>query len=182
MASPNNFNKGLFVPTTNIWDVSQLEDVDVNSIEFRELLVRLYQNLSFMSTVLNLKDGGYYDLTEFVTGQIYFPLAGTTQYRPTFRMVVNFGALPNAGTKSVPHNIPMNINGFVGNPAYTFTRIYATASDTTNFQYIPIPYAAVTGVADNIELLVDNTNVNITTGANYSSFTVCYVVLEYIKT
>ena len=87
-------------------------------------------------------------------------------------MVINFGALPNAGTKSVPHNIP--ING-----SYTFTRIYGAASDTTGLNYIPLPYASPTA-ANNIELNLDATNVNIITGSNRSNFNITYVIVEYI--
>ena len=62
----------------------------------------------------------------------------------------------------------------------TFTRVYATASDTTGFNYIPVPYASSTA-ANNIELNVNGTNVNIITGSNRSNFNICYVVLEYLQ-
>jgi hypothetical protein len=179
MAQGSNF--GSFVPTTNVWDVSQIYQVDVTSPEFKELLVRLYQNVNLIATVLNTKDTGYYDVLEFVNGQIYFPdpaLNSTSStspsYRQVFRTVVNFGALPNTGSKSVAHNIP-DINDGV-----TFTRIYATASDTTDFDYIPIPYASVSG--DDVELSVDATNVTITTASDRTAFNITYVVLEYLKT
>lgn len=171
---------GSFVPTTNIWDVGLLHEVDVNSPQFKELLIRLYQNVNTIALALNTKDSGYYVTSEFVNGQIYFQnpaLNSLTTTLPTlrqvFRTVVNFGTLPNATTKSVAHNIPINA-------AYSFTRIYATSSDQVALTYIPIPYASPTD-ADNIELNVDATNVNITTGSNRTNYTVTYVVLEYIK-
>ena len=64
---------GSFVPSTNIWDVQQLYNIDVNSVAFRELLVRLYQNINLITNTLNTKDSGYYDLNPFVNGQLYFP-------------------------------------------------------------------------------------------------------------
>ena len=171
---------GSFIPTTNIWDVSQVNNVKDISPELKELLVRLYQNLNRMSTTLNTKDSGFYATNEFTTGQLFFPnpanSSATTQgpvQRQTLRMVVNFGALPNAGTTSVAHNIPVT-------EGFTFTRIYGTASDTTGLTYIPIPYASNTA-GDNIELEVTSTNVVITTAANYSNYNVTYVVLEYLK-
>jgi hypothetical protein len=88
-------------------------------------------------------------------------------------MTVNFGALPNTATKSVAHGITITT-------ATTFTRIYATASDTSGSTYIPIPFSSPTLVS-NIQITVDATNVNITTGSNRSNFNICYVVLEYIK-
>jgi hypothetical protein len=172
---------GAYNPTTNIWDVSQIYSVEVNSPEFKELLVRLYQNLNLLATLVNLKDTGYYDLQQFINGQQYFPnpvLSSATgtmpTYRPVYRLVINFGALPNATTKSVAHGITCT-------SATTFTRIYATASDTTGFNYIPIPYASPT-LVNNIELKVDSTNVTIITGSNRTNFNICYVVLEFMQT
>jgi hypothetical protein len=166
---------GAFVPNTYVWDVAQIQSIDVNSQEFKELLVRLYQNLGTMATVLNLKDTGYYPLGEFSNSQLFFPnpaYSSSTSvlpaYRGVTRIVVNFGSLPNTGTKSVAH-------GLTPTPSWTFTRIYATASDTTGMTYIPIPSAQA-------NLTVDATNVNITTTANLTNYNVCYVVLEWIKT
>jgi hypothetical protein len=176
-------NFGLTVPTTNVWDVNEIQQVDVNSPEFKELLIRLYQNLNLISTVLNLKDSAYYDTHEFVTGQSFFPnptLNSTSTtvatYRPTYRLVVNFGALPNAGASP----ITQGLHGLNINSGFTFTRIYGAASDTTGFKYIPIPYASASG-ADDIQLDVNATNVVITTASNRSNFNVCYVVLEFMK-
>lgn len=178
---PNNSNTyGAFIPTTNIWDVTQLYSVDVNSPEFKELLVRLYQNINLISLTTNIKDSGYYDTNEFVNGQLFFPdpaLNSTTSSQPAFRQVtrkvINFGALPNTATKSVAHTIGPN-------SSYSFTRIYATASDTTGLTYIPIPYASPV-LANNIEINVDVTNVNITTGSNRSNYNITYVILEFLR-
>jgi hypothetical protein len=172
---------GSFVPTTNIWDVIQeLQEINVNTPEFKELLIRMYQNINLMAIVLNLKDSGIYQNQEFVNGQTYFSNPALTsntstiaEPRQVWRQVINFGSLPNATSKSVPHNIPIT-------PAVTFTRIYATASDTTGNNYIPIPYASSSGT-DNIELDVDMTNVTITTTSDRTNFGTTYVVLEYLK-
>ncbi len=174
-------NPGSFVPTTNIWDViSQVYAVDVNSTEFKELIVRLSQNVNNISLSMDTRDAGYYGREEFVNGQIYFPnpaLTSTSATAPTwrqvFRIVINFGTLPNTGTKSVAHNLLIT-------SGYSFTRIYAAASDQVGKNYIPIPYASPV-LVNNIELNVDATNVNITTGSDRTAFTVTYVVLEYIK-
>ena len=178
----NPIFSGAFVPTTNVWDVSQLYEIDVNSEAFKELLVRLYQNLNNISLVLNLKDTGYYLNQEFVNGQLYFPNTNlnssteqTSEFRQVWRLVINFGALPDftgSPTKSVPHGLTIT-------PGVTFTRIYATASNTTGFEYIPIPYASASGT-DNIQLDVDATDVTITVASVKSDFNVCYAVLEYL--
>lgn len=180
MANP--IYSGAFVPTTNIWDVQALYDTDVNTPAFKELLVRLYQNVNNIANVLNLKDTGYYLNQEFVNGQLYFPdptlnssTSANAEFRQVWRFVINFGALPDftgSPTKSVPHGLTIN-------SGVTFTRIYATASDTTGFNYIPIPYASASG-ADNIQLDVNATDVVITVASDKSAFNVCYVILEYL--
>ena len=170
---------GLFIPTTNIWDVQLIQEVDVNSDQFKELLVRLYQNVNNIALAINLKDSGYYNTLEFVNSQLFFPnpalssqTAQTPVYRQVYRKVINFGALPNTGAKSVDHNIAIN-------PAFSFTRIYATATNPST-QFIPIPYASASGT-DNIELSVSATQVTITTASNRSAFTTTYVILEWIQ-
>jgi hypothetical protein len=178
MANPQQV--GSFVPTTNIFaGEQQIASVEFNTPEFRQLLVNLYQIVGLMATVVNTKDSAWYAQSEFVNGQVWFPnpsLNSTSQLTPTvrqvFRKVINFGGLPNAGTTSIPHLIPIT-------SAVTFTRIYATASDTAGKNYIPIPYVDPAGT--NIQINVDATNVNITTVDDRTNYTVCYVVLEYIK-
>jgi len=158
-----------------------LFDVDIRDPkQAQELIIRLTQKINTIILALNEKDTGWYFLTEVINGQIYFQdpaLAALTPQqsigRQVFRLVINFGALPNAGLKSVPH-------GLIPTALWTFTHIYATASDTTGFGYIPIPYASST-LANNIELSVDAVNVNIRTGINRTNFNFCYVVLEFLQ-
>ena len=173
-------NRGAFVPTTDVWDVSEIYSTDVNSEEFKELLVRLYQNINKIALSLNIRDAGYYVDQEFVNGQLFFPdpllNSQTSQnpvFRQVFRKVVNFGVLPNNATKSAAHAIVMNTN-------FSFTRIYGCASDTGANIYLPIPYASGTG-ANIIELNVDGTNVNVITNSNRTNFDTTYIILEYIK-
>ena len=180
MARPGDY--GSFIETTSIWDdIQQIQSIDVNSPEFKDLLVRLYQNVNTIAVVLNTKDSGYYDNSdEFVNGQVFFPdptLTSATQITPTFRQVfrkiVNFGALPNAGLKSVAHGIDPNTS-------FTFTRIYGAASDTTGLTYIPLPFASPV-LNESIKLDVDAVNVNVTTGINRTNYNICYIVIEYMK-
>ena len=168
---------GLFIPTTTIFDVDRIYEVEVGSEEFKELLVRLYQTVNNIALATNYKDTGYYLTQEFVTGSVYFDTGNDfNKLRPVYRMVVDFGALPAAGTKSVAHNIP-NVN-----TVFKWVKIYATATDPVALTGIPVPYSSAAAVASNLEINVDSTNVNITTGGtDYSSYTITYVVLEYIK-
>lgn len=178
---PTNYGGylGAFAPTTNVWDTTELENIDVTKPEFKELLIRLYQNINLICEVLNIKDSGYYYTTEFVNGQQFFPNpalnSGTSSSpiaRPVFRQVVNFGSLPNATTKSVAHGITVTART-------TLTRLYAASTNTSALSYVPIPYASASN--DNIELYMDATNVNITTNSNWSAYTITYVIIEYLK-
>lgn len=169
-----------FVPTTNFWDPGQIQDMSVNSQDFKDLIIRLYENINIISTVINAKESGFYDRIEWLNNQKFFcdPLltsATTTEpeFRAVFRKVIDFGALPNTATKTVAHQLD------VVEP-WSFTRIYATASkQTAPLSYIPIPYASTLG--DHIELFVDDTNVSIRTLSDWTAWTKCYVILEYIK-
>lgn len=170
---------GTLIPTSYIWDVSLIEQIDVTSPEFKELLVRLHQYINDMALAINLKDTGVYDVEEHVNGQGFFPVDPNIQdsetYRGVYRKVVYYPtALPNAGTVNIPHDITLNV-------ACTFTRIYGVANDIASGSYLPLPYASPTA-ANNIELSVNGTNVTITTGSDRTAYTQNYIILEFIDT
>lgn len=174
MANTPNLNTGAFINTTSVLDVSALYQMNIDP-GIRELLVRLYQITNNIALILNLKDTGIYNTQEFVNGQTFFPnpalssaSSTTPVFRQAYRILINFGALPNTATKSVAHNIPIT-------PATTFTRIYGTANNTTGNSYIPMPYGTA------VLITVDATNVNITTTADYTAYTIVYVILEYLQ-
>lgn len=176
---PDGTDIGLYIPTTNIWGIEDIEEMDVNSHEFKRVLVQMYQQLANMAYVINLKENAYYVPVEFLNGQLYQPTTidpttDVNSYRNVYRKVISCGALANTGTTSTAHGISISTTTF------TFTRIYGAASDQTGKNFIPLPYASPTD-ANNIELSVDATNINITTGSNRTAFTVSYVVLEYVK-
>lgn len=167
---------GLFIPTTTIFDVGRIEEIEVGSDEFKELLVRLYQTVNNIALATNVKTTGYYLNQEFVTGELYFSADNDfNKLRPVYGMTVDFGALPAAGTKSVAHGISVT-------NTYSWVQIYATATNSGTLVGLPIPYVSASAIANNLEINADGTNVNITTGGtNYSSYTKTLVVLKYIK-
>lgn len=180
MANSGSF--GAYTPTTVVWDTSEIQNVNVNSPEFKELLVRLYQNLNLMNLVLNIADKGIYDTQEFVNGQLWFSnpaynssTAQSPQYRAPLRKVINMGALLNTGTTSQLHGITVT-------NTLRWTRIYgvATAPGVADpgLNGIPLPYVSITGSI--VELNVTSTRVNVITNDDKTAFTECYVVLEYI--
>lgn len=128
------------------------------------------------ANMVNIREIALYDLFELLTGQLFFSIDEPINPRPTYRMVVDFGTLPNATTKSVPHGIDVTADTI-------FTRIYATSTDLGPAgEKVPIPYVNVDTPTDGIEMWIDATNVNIkTTTANWVTFTETYVILEYLK-
>ena len=178
---------GSFIPTTEVWDVSQLYQVEVTSPEFKELLVRMYQNLNRMALALNTATKGYYDIAgEFIDGSIWFPLPGLTSqtsrtpaYRQEIRIVINVPqvagvALPATSVVTVNHNISVTT-------ATVFTRIYGVANDTAGNNYYPLPWADATAAgAQNIELKANATQVTITNNTMIN-FDIVYVVLEFLQ-
>jgi len=167
---PQQTNPGSFVPTTGSKDSSQSGELGI---------LALRENLNNIAMILNTKDSGYYALTEFVNGQVWYPdpaLTSATVKSPTlrqvFRKVISCPALLNAGTLTVAH-------GIVITPGFSFTRIYGCATDPST-EFIPLPYASPV-LVENISLRVDANNVYITTGNDRTMFTTTYVVLEFIK-
>ncbi len=166
-------NTGSFVQQTPVFDISRLHSVDVNSDEFKELIVLLAQQTNNISIALNQKEFGYFLNEELVTSVQYYNPNSNNQLDliPEFRSVYNIGALPGGAT-TVAHGLTIATT-------WKFTDIYGTANDNVGFNYYPVPFASAGG-ANNIELRVDATNIIITNNSGIN-FTSCNVVLEYIK-
>lgn len=165
-------NTGSFVPTTNIWDVSQLHDINVNSPEFKELLVRLYQNVNNIALVLNTKSSGYYINEEFVSSKLFFNPASNDplKLRPAFIKTINTGALA-AGVTAINHNI-------VVTNTFQWMFISGAATDTVTTVGYPLPFVSVAG--NDIEVSVTSTQVLINNNSGVT-FTNSQVTLEYCK-
>lgn len=142
----------------------------INSDEdIRDVLSQLYKRIA---NTVNTKEGGLYVQYETATSSQYFTEDNPQQFRNVYRVTVDFGNLPNNTTKSVAHGIDFN-------DQFVATRIYGTATDQGNLSYLPIPYSSATANKI-IELSVDGTNVNITTGIDRTSYN-AIIVIEYLK-
>ena len=169
---------GVFLPTTQVWDSANIQETNVQSSEFKELVIKLYENNNEMAQIINLKDTGIYDINEFVCGQTFFPTVDSstskrTAFRQVYRKVINVGALLDTEAKSVAHSLVITDNVIV-------TRVYGASTDTTGHTYIPLPYSSPT-LVDNIELSLDATNVIVTTGKDRKAYDTTYVVVEYLR-
>lgn len=156
---------GQYVSTTNIWDIGELQTIDLSSSDFRELLVRLYQNINNIALALNTKETGFFLDEEFVTGGVYFNPTSTSPYdlRPSFRLVVNVGTVA-PGATTVAHGLTIE-------SSWVFTRIYGAVTSTGDNRPVP---------SKEIEVVVNGTNV-VVTNTSAVTFTSCIVVLEYLK-
>lgn len=135
----------------------------------------LKRTLEEHARFINRKDMGQYETVEVQNNQT-FPGATPQNKNLIYRKILSTGTLPNTGTSVVPHGIAgINNNWF-------FTRIYGTAIEPAGAGlrpfFIPLPNA---GPTYQVQLMVDTTNINITTIANLSAFTTSFVVLEFYK-
>lgn len=140
--------------------------------ESREFFV---ENLKKISNGINAREIGFYLDEEVLTGKQLFP--GTTvagnppQFRSILRKVIDFGALPNAGIKSVPHGITFDNN-------FTLVHLYGSATNPSN-NAIPLPFVHVNPTS-NIQLYMDTTNVVIVNLVDDRPYSRCFIVIEYI--
>lgn len=143
--------------------------------EGRQFLV---EHLKKISNAVNAREIGFFLDEELISGKQFIPAANLTgnsqQFRTILRKVIDFGALPNAGTKTAAHGITVDAN-------FTLMQMYAAATDPIALSSFPIPYVTNNAVLGNISLQMDATNVSISTIFNWSAYTRCFVVIEYIQ-
>lgn len=133
--------------------------------QFRYRINDLYQKIA---SSVNLKEGALYVPEEKINGAQYFDANNPQKNKAVYRMVVDFGPLPNTGTTSIAHNIA----GWDAN--FRLTRAYGAATDPVGLEAVPIPN-------DGIFLSINSTDVIVTTTANFSAFTETTIVIEYTK-
>lgn len=93
--------------------------------------------------------------------------------KPIYRKVVDFGALPNASSKTVTFDA---VNDD------TWVSIMCIAKDNDN-TVISIPFIDFNNVNASISYYIKNNSITVNTGTiNRSSITKCYFILEYTKT
>lgn len=133
----------------------------------------LTEHLREVSSGINIRDVGFYQETEILTGQQFVPSAANpTVLRNVFRKVIDTGALSSLTTpQTVAHGITVTANTVV-------TRIYGAATNPGN-RFIPLPFINSSG--NHIELAMDSTNIILTSAANQPAYTTSYVVVEYMQ-
>ncbi len=132
--------------------------------DMRNEINDLYQSIA---SSVNNKVGGLYVPIEKINSEQYFDSSNVQRLRNVYRMTVDFGALPNATTKSVNHNIQWN-------SSFRLTAAWGASTDPVAKEAVPIPN-------EGIFLKINSTSVIITTTSDFSSFTDTTVVIEYTK-
>lgn len=137
-----------------------------------ELAYVLTKEHTEIATRLNLREIAIYDLTQNVSGQQWFTSGNPQVKRLGFRMIIELGAIAAGATSTTAH-------GLTGNPL-NFTYIGGTCITATP-TYLPIPYASVTALNQQIEVYCDATNLYVINGAGAANITSAIIVLEYLK-
>ncbi len=160
-----------FAPTSSLaFQIPENISFSEDNKQFLAQMTEIYQKIARAS---NAKDTAIYDEVEILTGQLFFG-ANPQVKRQAYRRVYDFGVLPNNATKSLAHGLTDFAN-------ITFTRIYATATDPGTAA-ISIPFVNTVIPGDSVQLNVTNVNIDVTTTtANYTGYTECIVILEYLK-
>lgn len=125
----------------------------------------LYQTIA---SSVNNKIGGLYVPQEKINSEQFYNKYNVQSFLSVYRMVVDFGALPNTTSKSVAHNI----QGW--NSSFRLTAAWGAATDPIALTALPIPN-------DGILLEINSTNVTVTTTSDLSAYTETNIVIEYTK-
>lgn len=141
----------------------------------------LVEQLKRISNAINIREIGWFIDEELLSGKAFIPgsqnidnLSTSQVFRQVLRKVIDFGALPAAGTKSVPHEIMFTDN-------FTLVQLFGAATDSLGLVAIPIPEGDPTGLGNQVRLDMDATNVNITVGVDLSAYNRCFVTIEFMQ-
>jgi hypothetical protein len=133
----------------------------------------IIEQLKKITNSLNAKEIGFFLDEELVSGKLFIPGATNPQaFRTVLRTVINFGALPNTGSKSVAHNVTVDGN-------FTLVSMWLSATDPIGLVGFSLAYWSI-GASD-IALSYNSTDVVVSTSSNYSAYTRSYVIMEYIQ-
>jgi len=153
---------------------------DVVPAKWEDARPFIVEQLKRIANAVNIREIGWFLDQELLSGKAFIPGVNETldggssqQFRQVLRKVINFGPLAINGTNSVPHEITVDAN-------FTLVQLYAAATDPVNLLALPIPFttASLTG---EIEIYMDATNVNIITQSSRTTYTRCFVVIEYMQ-
>ena len=140
----------------------------------------IVEQLKKLANAVNAREIGFFLDQELLSGKAFIPGVNiandggsSQQFRSILRKVVDFGPLPAAGFKQVPHGIFVDAN-------FTLIQMFAAATDPVNLVSFPIPFSSG-GTATDVGLFMNSTDIFIVVQSNRATFTRCFVVIEYIQ-
>lgn len=86
-----------------------------------------------------------------------------------YKKTINFGALPNASNKSVPHGI-----------ASLDVVISIEGVATNGTMGLALPFASTNSISNQIQLLRNGANIEISAGVDRSALS-CHITIHYTK-
>lgn len=133
--------------------------------EWKDAATFLNWYLPQAATLLNNRVIGSYSNQETPSGKQFISAATNTNGIDVFRKDVDFGTLPNTGTKSVAHGITVD-------DSFRIFNLYLAASNPTGHTYFCLQTNSLT---------MDSTNINFTSSSDLTAYTSCFVVIEYMR-
>lgn len=163
------------INTSNDFIPENWEWPETDTPEFLYEIKRRYRRIS---SNLNNREIGIFDLAEYLTGEQWFDPGNTQIKRQTFRKVVQTGPVVT-GLNIIPHGIPFPA---VVPPLsnWRVTNVHGTLTDPTQPQ--PVDPAVINAPIPNSTTLLEltNTNIRLTIPATYNNWD-GIVVIEYLK-
>ncbi len=172
-----NFSQGFFLSTTPFYDTHIIMDMDIESDEFKEFLVRLRDTITAHAIAINQREIGSYSQIEIISGNAFsFNINDKSSVKDKIesRVWIETNALPASGTKTIAHGIDFS------NDVITSTRIIGAATNSSTNDSIPLPYSSPV-LNENIGVRIDNTNIYITVGKNWSSYDISNITIQFIR-
>lgn len=97
--------------------------------------------------------------------------------RPVYQKTINFGALPNAAPKTVNHGISS-----LGNIVDAFGVFWNSSKVTGTIPYNSVNQSGQSGTNSTVAMHLNTTQVVLVTFIDLSSYTNCYITIQYTKT
>ena len=126
--------------------------------------------LQLIADKVNVRVIGLYSTTQTPSGKQYPVGQGTIDVS---RKLVSFGALRNNTTKSVAHGLTVD-------DKFRLFELYISANDPVNFLYFCAKNWGIANTGD-VQINIDDTNINVTTNGDYTAYSDCFVILEYMR-
>ena len=136
----------------------------------RDQIVTHEHTYTELAQAVNDREIGYYSLTENLTGKFYDNVVNNNDFIFSYRKIFYFGAIATGATLLIPH-------GITGQTM--FTEIYGTMIDNSGNSR-PIPYVSTLAIGDQLLIIIQGANINLTSGSSLPPIVSGMVVLEYV--